>query len=235
MPWNHLNLTELDVSCCYKMDDQFLNTLLSATAPKLRYLRCAVDNEIIQNISEVNKPLRTLDLRRIEEIDIKEMTKFLSSCECLEALDVSSIPMDYEDFKSLLPNLPRLRWLSIAGNDVGKQTFDIISQHNQHLKELSINFYQSSVEDVDLLRNLISSCQDLQKICLQCANVKSVTSDIQKSFGNGRFVDFCKSSEFLFPSPQWSIKTFSERFARQSAGLSDFSARDERTGEKLAF
>lgn len=218
--WSNLKITELDIALCYNLNEDSVRKVVTSLAGQLEYLCCAFNDELITNITKIKKPLRCLELRRRHHVNLNAIVNFITTCRYLEALDISLAPIEHDFFELMLPLLPNLKWISVAGHEIlnTKSTLELISQYNKKIEEVQVNFYQAATDTtlIDALHKFLLSCPNLKKVCIEGSYMKGIVKVLQEDLVNDpRFKKvsavFCKAAEFTFPASQNGIDKLSEK------------------------
>ncbi|KAJ7394505.1 hypothetical protein OS493_000319 [Desmophyllum pertusum] len=111
--WVETNITELNVLSCYRLSFAGLSEVLPKLK-RLRYLKCALTDEILRMIVDGFPLLEVFFLHRRYPVTVQCVSDLLFHCPSVTCLDISSIPLAFVYFESFLPCMPRLRLLSFA-------------------------------------------------------------------------------------------------------------------------
>lgn len=100
--WENTNIIELNVLSCYRLSFSGL----SAVLPKLRhlrYLKCALTDEILRLIVDGFPLLEVFFLHRRYPVTVQSVSDLLFHCPSVTCLDISSIPLAFVYFETFLP------------------------------------------------------------------------------------------------------------------------------------
>ena len=111
------NITELNVLSCYRLSFSGLSVVLPKLR-RLRYLKCALTEEILRLIADGFPLLEVFFLHRRYPVTVQSVSDLLFHCPSVTCLDISSIPLAFVYFDTFLPRMPRLQLLSFAGNEL---------------------------------------------------------------------------------------------------------------------
>ena len=199
MNWKSSKIEELDVSHCYALDEEGLKNAIP-NLRNLRYLRSAVTDVVMQEMSDVAPNIEVFELRRRYPVETDNICILLSLCCNMTCLDISLTPVEAKYFYEFLPKMPTLRSILFAGHEA-LGTADIIRALRNNCKDIrsvGINYYHAS-EDVNLKEALLSMTirsPKLEIVALQGLYVEELVKELQTLVENSTGV---KKVKFLFP------------------------------------
>lgn len=180
--WEDTNIVELNVLSCYRLSFNGLSALLPKLK-RLRYLKCALTDEILRLVVDGFPLLDVFFLHRRYPVTVQCVSDLLFHCPRITCLDISSIPLAFVYFESFLPSMPRLRLLSFAGNELlgtekiirslGRNCFD--------LEVVCVNYFHST-NNFEIERSfvfLLQKCRKLQELILNGLFVNSLVASVR--------------------------------------------------------
>lgn len=220
--WTNSKITGLDISHCYYLQDSACRYVVRTLAPQLTHLCCAFTDELIQDLTSfTNLPMKSLEIRRRYLLDMDAVTNFLSNCSLLESLDLTLSPVDFHAFQGILPNLPNLKWISIAGHEVLRtaDSLGLLTKFCKNIKEVGINYYHAPCKP-SLDKILFNFLVDNKNI--KCLNLEGVyTHDVRERLqtmaddhfmSQQRCLNISKSREFNLPANELSVESVASKF-----------------------
>ena len=134
--WENTKIIELNVLSCYRLSFSGLSAVLPKLK-RLRYLKCAMTDEILRLIMDGFPLLQVFFLQRRYPVTVQSVSDLLFHCPSVTCLDISSIPLAFVYFETFLPRMPRLQLLSFARNEL-LGTENIRSQKKK--KEIALTY-----------------------------------------------------------------------------------------------
>ena len=182
--WSKTGIIELNLSGCYYIDSPEINHTVCGLSHQLEYLCCPITEVILLKMLTQTPHLRTLEMRRRDDVDVELTIKCLLHCTSLEHVDLSLSPLDDKEFLKILPKLPKLKWINISGH-AGLKTSHVIShlaKYCKHIETIIISYYQNNEDDsiINPILDLISQTSSLKCICIQGASFKNMVKKIRR-------------------------------------------------------
>jgi hypothetical protein len=172
------NLTELDISGTFQVDDDVVHMVLKKCSKlaKLNIRNCRkVTNKSLEYVNAKGRNLTALNIGGNFNLTHDGLNKFLSSCSHLDAFDeigLSGLPVQSDTLGLVSRHCSNLTAISLAYCDLGEMALrDFIEQRGTQLQKLCISWLctttgsvheQVSVEFVSDF--LAKSCPQLQEL-----------------------------------------------------------------------
>lgn len=217
--WVQANITELNVLSCYGLSFSGLSDVLPKLK-RLRYLKCALTDEILRLIVDGFPLLEVFFLHRRYPVTVQCVSDLLVHCPSLTCLDVSSIPLAFIYFENFLPCMPRLRLLSFAGNELlgTEKIIRSLGRNCLDLEVVCVNYFHST-NNFEIERSfvfLLQKCQRLKELILNGLFVSNLVVSIQSLayyVCNREDISIVENKHFFLPGPQKSLDNVKkERF-----------------------
>lgn len=220
--WKDSRIKVLDLSHCYYLHDYACRHIVRTLAPQLKHLCCAFTDDLLQDLALIpNLPLKSLELRRRDLLDMTAVTNFLSNCNVLASLDLTLSPVDYQIFHDVLPNLPRLKWISFAGHEVlnTAESLGLLTAFCKHLKQIGINYHHAYCEPSleKVLINFLIDNKNVEHLNLEGVYMNEVVEGLQRTIANHpdfqqRRLEISKLTEFNLPATELSVENVGSKF-----------------------
>ena len=180
--WNDANIVELNVLSCYRLSFFGISAVLSRLK-RLRYLKCALTDEILRLIVDGFPLLEVFFLHRRYPVTVQCVSDLLFHCPSITCLDISSIPLAFVYFESFLPCMPKLRLLSFAGNELlgTEKIIRSLGRNCLDLEVISVNYFHST-NNFEIERSfvfLLQKCRKLREIILNGLFVNNLVISIR--------------------------------------------------------
>ena len=213
--WKNSCITELDIINCYRLGADALSAVLP-NLPSLRYLRCAITDEVLHQMYSGFPELSLLHLHRRYPITVEAVKNLLLFCPGITCLDISSIPLACVHFETFLPSMPLLKSINFAGNELlgTERIVNALGNFCPHLKTISINYYHSSDdEEIKIaFSTLMKKCRNLKTVILSGLYVTDLVREIQefatKNICTRKPLRVYENEHFRLPKPILSLDNF---------------------------
>lgn len=209
--WVQTNITELNVLSCYRLSFSGLSEALPKLK-RLRYLKCAMTDEILRSITSGFPLLEVLFLHRRYPVTVQCVSDLLFHCPSVTCLDISSIPLAFIYFESFLPCMPRLRLLSFAGNELlgTEKILRSLGRNCLDLEVVCVNYFHST-NNFEIERSfvfLMQNCRRLKELILNGLFVSNLVTCIQSLAYNvchRKDLSIVENKHFFLPGPRNSL------------------------------
>lgn len=209
--WAQANITELNVLSCYGLSFSGLSDVLPKLK-RLRYLKCALTDEILRLVVDGFPLLEVFFLHRRYPVTVQCVSDLLFHCPSLTCLDVSSIPLAFVYFENFLPCVPRLRLLSFAGNELlgTEKIIRSLGRNCLDLEVVCVNYFHST-NNFEIERSfvfLLQKCRRLKELILNGLFVSNLVVSIQSlayHVCNREDISIVENKHFFLPGPQNSL------------------------------
>ena len=180
--WDDTNIVELNVLNCYRLSYYGLSEVL-LRLKRLRYLKCALTDEILRLLVDGFPLLEVFFLHRRYPVTVQSVSDLLFHCPRITCLDISSIPLAFVYFESFLPSMPRLRLLSFAGNELlgTEKIIRSLGRNCLELEEICVNYFHST-NNFEIERSfvfLLQKCRKLKEVILNGLFVNNLLTSIR--------------------------------------------------------
>ena len=215
--WSQTNITELNVLRCYRLSFSGLSEILPKLK-RLRYLKCALTDEVLKLIANGYPLLEVLFLHRRYPVTVKCVSDLLFHCPTLTCLDLSSIPLAFVYFESFLPSMPRLRMLSFAGNELlgTEKIIRSLARNCLDLEVVCVNYFHST-NNFEIERAfvyLLQRCEKLKELILNGLFVRNLILSIRSLayyVCNKEDISIVENKPFFLPGPQNCLNNVKNR------------------------
>ena len=210
--WKNSSVTELDIINCYRLGADALSAVLP-NLPRLRYLRCAITDEVLRKMYSGFPTLSLLHLHRRYPITVEAVKNLLLFCPQITCLDISSIPLACVHFEIFLPSMPFLQSINFAGNELlgTERIVQALASFCTQLEVISINYYHSS-DDEEIkaaFGALMRRCRSLKTIILSGLYVTDLVKEIQNFAANNirrrKSLNIFENEHFQLPKPHLAL------------------------------
>ena len=166
--WENTNIIELNVLNCYRLSFPGLSAVLPKLR-RLRYLKCALTDEILRLIVDSFPLLEVFFLHRRYPVTVQSVSDLLFHCPSVTCLDISSIPLAFVYFETFLPRMPRLQLLSFAGNELlgTENIIRSLARNCIDLQVICVNYFHST-NNFEIERNLVVSIRSCCVVVSSC-------------------------------------------------------------------
>lgn len=209
--WVETNITELNVLSCYRLSFAGLSEVLPKLK-RLRYLKCALTDEILRMIVDGFPLLEVFFLHRRYPVTVQCVSDLLFHCPSVTCLDISSIPLAFVYFESFLPCMPRLRLLSFAGNELlgTEKIIRSLAKNCLELEIVCVNYFHST-NNFEIERSfvfLLQKCRRLKELVLNGLFVSNLVMSIRSLayyVCNREDILIVENKHFFLPRPRNSL------------------------------
>ena len=209
--WDDRRIVELNVLSCYRLSFSGLSAVLPKLK-RLRYLKCALTDEILRLIVDGFPLLEVFFLHRRYPVTVQCVSDLLFHCPSITCLDVSSIPLAFVYFESFLPSMPRLRLLSFAGNELlgTEKIIRSLGRSCLDLEVVCINYFHST-NNFEIERSfvfLLQKCRKLREIILNGLFVNNLVTSIRSLayyVCDREDISVEENKHFFLPGPRNSL------------------------------
>ena len=206
--WSQTNITELNVLSCYRLSFSGLSEVLP-NLKRLRYLKCALTDEVLRLIANGFPLLEVFFLHRRYPVTVQCVSDLLFHCPTVTCLDISSIPLAFVYFESFLPSMPRLRLLSFAGNELlgTEKILRSLARNCIDLEVVCVNYFHST-NNFEIERAfvyLLQKCRQLQELILNGLFVNNLIMSIRSLAYyacNREDISIVENKHFFLPGPR---------------------------------
>ena len=209
--WVATNITELNVLSCYRLSVYGLSAALP-NLKRLRYLKCALTDDILRLLSYGFPHLEVFFLHRRYPVTVQSVSDLLCHCPSVTCLDISSIPLAFVYFESFLPYIPLLRRLSFAGNELlgTEKIVRSLGRYCPEIEDVCVNYFHST-NNFEIERSfvfLVQSCAKLKYIVLNGLFVSNLVVSIRNLASyvcNRDDLSVVENKHFFVPGPRNSL------------------------------
>ena len=209
--WEDASITELDISHCYALDEEGIRNIIPKLT-KIKYLRSAVTDNVLQDMMNVVQDLEVFELRRRYPINIDNVSILLRGCAKLKVLDVSLTPLEAKQFLEFLPYTTNLQRLYFAGHEAlgTSEIIRYLGKYCRKMKHVLLNYYHAN-DDLNLkvaLLEMTAMCPYLRSVAIQGLYVEDIISELRAlsvSIPSARKVRFGYPMSFDVPPPSLSV------------------------------
>lgn len=209
--WDETNIVELNVLSCYRLSYHGLSEVL-LRLKRLRYLKCALTDEILRLLVDGFPLLEVFFLHRRYPVTVQSVSDLLFHCPRITCLDISSIPLAFVYFESFLPSMPRLRLLSFAGNELlgTEKIIRLLGRNCLELEEICVNYFHST-NNFEIERSfvfLLQKCRKLKEVILNGLFVNNLLTSIRSLayyVCDRQDISVEENKHFFLPGPRNSL------------------------------
>ena len=209
--WDDTSIIELNVLSCYRLSFFGLSVVLPKLK-RLRYLKCALTDEILRLIVDGFPLLEVFFLHRRYPVTVQCVSDLLFHCPSITCLDISSIPLAFVYFESFLPCMPRLRLLSFAGNELlgTEKIIRSLGRNCLDLETVCVNYFHST-NNFEIERSfvfLLQKCRKLKEIILNGLFVNNLVISIRSLayyVCDREDISVEENKHFFLPGPRNSL------------------------------
>ena len=198
LDWKETALEELDISHCYGLDEEGFMAILP-NLKKIRYLRTALTDDVLNQMGAVASSIEIFELRRRYPLKPSCVSTLLCLCLNMQYLDISLTPVESKCFRNFLRNMPKLRQISFAGHET-LGTSEILREIRRNCKDIenvSINYYHANRDESlkDALINMARHSPKLVTVALQGFFIQRLVHELQVIMEESIF---CNKIRFLY-------------------------------------